>query len=58
MNGDHLNILASKLGTTSEDYEAYLASEREYLRNLRVEPPEVVETANYIDHLIKLYRLQ
>ena len=57
-NSKHLNVLASKLGTTSEDYEAYLISEHEYLLNLCVEPLEVIEMAKYIDHLIKLYQLQ
>lgn len=57
-NGVRLRNLASQLGTTSEDYEAYLTSDRQYLQALRVEPPEIVEKADYIDHLTKLYRLQ
>ena len=58
MNSENLAILANKLGTTAKDYESYLASEREYLKNLRLEPPEVVQAAEYVDHLAKLYRLQ
>jgi hypothetical protein len=57
-NSNNLTILAAKLGTTSEDYELYLQSEQEYLKNLRVEPAEVVQAASYVDHLVKLYRLQ
>ena len=57
-SSDRLRIIASQLGTTSEDYESYLKNEREYLQNLRVEPPEVAEKADYIDHLAKLYRFQ
>ena len=57
-SGERLSILGSKLGTTSEDYETYLKNERKYLQDLRVEPPEDVEKADYIDHLTKLYRLQ
>ncbi|KAF8236644.1 hypothetical protein L208DRAFT_1185011, partial [Tricholoma matsutake] len=53
-NREHLNSLTSKLSTTSKDYEAYLTSEHECLWNLCVEPPEVVEMADYIDHLIKV----
>jgi hypothetical protein len=57
-SSERLRILGSKLGTTSEDYETYLENERKYLQDLRVEPPEDVEKADYIDHLTKLYRLQ
>lgn len=46
-SGEHLRILASQLGTTSEDYEAYLTSECQYLQALCVEPPDVVEKADY-----------
>ena len=58
ISSDHLRILASQLGTTSEDYESYLKNECDYLQNLCVEPSEVAEKADYIDHLAKLYRLQ
>jgi hypothetical protein len=57
-NGERLALLASKLGTTPDDYEAYLNSEREYLAGLRVEPAEDVLKADYIELLNKLYRLQ
>jgi hypothetical protein len=57
-SSEQLALLTSKLGTTAKDYKDYLTSKREYLRNLRVEPPEVVQKADYIDHLSKLYRLQ
>jgi hypothetical protein len=57
-NGEHLALLALKLGTTPEDYEAYLNSEHEYLAGLRVEPAEDVQKADYIELLNKLYRLQ
>ena len=58
IDGEHLAILAAKLGTTPADYELYLTQEREYLKNLRVEAPEVVHAADYIDHLTKLFRLK
>ena len=57
-NSNNLAILAAKLGMTSDDYESYLQSERDYLKNLRVEPAEVVQAADYVGHLVKLHRLQ
>ena len=57
-NGESLALLAARLGTKPEDYEAYLGSEREYLQNLLVEPANVAEKAEYMDYLTKLYRLQ
>lgn len=54
-NSEHLSLLASKLSTTANDYETYLKSEHEYLKNLCVEPVEVMPKTKYIDHLIKLY---
>jgi hypothetical protein len=53
-----LGALSAKLGTTAEDYEGYLKSERDYLAKLRTEPPEVTQTADYMDLLSKLYELQ
>lgn len=50
-----LGVLSTKLRVTSEDYEGYLMSEREYLQNLRTEPPEVGQTVDYMEHLSKLY---
>jgi hypothetical protein len=36
------------------DYEQHLASEREYLRALKTEPSETVETVTYMEALTKL----
>jgi hypothetical protein len=57
-SSESLALLAAKLGTTSKDYEAYLQSEREYLQGLRIEPIEIVEKAEYMELLTKLFRLQ
>ena len=57
-NSKHLSLLASKLGTTADDYETYLKSEHEYLKDLHVDPVDVIQKAKYIDHLIKLYHFQ
>lgn len=57
-SSESLALLAARLGTKPEDYEAYLASEWAYLQNLCVEPAEVAEKAEYMDHLTKLYQLQ
>jgi hypothetical protein len=52
------HYLVPSFGTSSNDYEAYLRSKCKYLEKLHVEPPKVVQTADYIEHLSKLYHLQ
>ena len=49
-----LNRLSCELNTGPADYEEYLESEREYLRRLKTEPSEVIETVTYMEALIKL----
>jgi len=53
-DGIKLDHLASELNTQPADYEKYLESEREYLRNLKTEPPETIETVTYMEALAKL----
>jgi hypothetical protein len=49
-----LNRLSSELNTGPADYQQYLESEREYLRGLKIEPPEIVEIVTYMEALVKL----
>jgi hypothetical protein len=57
-SGEKLAVLSAKLGTTAADYEGYLVSKWKHLQSLTTEPPEVCRTADYMEHLIKLDRLQ
>jgi hypothetical protein len=57
-DSEHLVLLGSKLATTSDDYEAYLNSEHEYLSSLCAELVEDIRKADYIELLTKLYPLQ
>lgn len=52
-----LALLSEKLGTRAADYEGYLRDERAHLAGLKAEPPEVLQTADYIEHLVKLEKL-
>jgi hypothetical protein len=57
-SSESLVLLTAKLSTTSEDYEAYLKSEHEYLQGLCVQPIEVVKKVEHMELLMKLYCLQ
>ncbi|KAF8874791.1 hypothetical protein BD779DRAFT_1421837, partial [Infundibulicybe gibba] len=48
-NSEALDRLAQELGTTAQDYENYLWSECEYLKNLRTEPPEAKAEFSRLD---------
>lgn len=48
---EELAMVSSELGTGPDDYEAYLLQEREYLRKLKTEPEDVLETVNYMEAL-------
>ncbi|KAJ6617481.1 hypothetical protein B0H10DRAFT_2218435 [Mycena sp. CBHHK59/15] len=49
-----LEDLERALKTCGEDYEKYLNDEKEYFLSRKSEPPEVAETVQYMDLLIKL----
>ncbi|KAI0682682.1 hypothetical protein C8T65DRAFT_713785 [Cerioporus squamosus] len=49
-----LQVCALELKTSAEDYERYLEEEREYLRGLMEEPPEVALKIEYMEALQKL----
>ncbi|KAF8336202.1 hypothetical protein F5887DRAFT_1247567 [Amanita rubescens] len=49
-----LRLLETRLKTTSSDYEKYICEEREYLKSLKKERPEVNMAAEYLVLLKKL----
>jgi hypothetical protein len=53
-----LEALSAQLKANAADYEAYLDSEREYLKSLKTEPEDVLRTVKYMESLSKLQRLQ
>jgi hypothetical protein len=57
-DGEKLAVLSAQLEMTSTDYDGYLESEQDYLRSLQVEPIEITQMLDYMELLVKLYRLQ
>ena len=55
---EKLDNLCAKLGATTGDIERYLDQEREYLRSRKVERPEVVRKAEYVEALKRLEAAQ
>jgi hypothetical protein len=53
-DGQRLSILSAQLKTNAKDYEGYLISEREYLRDRKMEPAEVARTVDYMECLSRL----
>lgn len=49
-----LEVLCTSLGVTNTDLERYLEQEREYLRSRKMERPEVVRKAEYVEALKRL----
>ncbi|KAJ6568722.1 hypothetical protein B0H19DRAFT_1065531 [Mycena capillaripes] len=58
MNTQQLENLERTLKTRPDDYERFLEEERQYFISRKSEPPEVTQTVQYMDLLLKLRNAQ
>lgn len=57
-DGAALASFSETHGTTSDDFERFLIDEREYLKGLHEEPPEIIVKISYVDALQALDEAQ